>query len=106
MIFPELSLTGYELDAPAITVDDPGLPPIVEACAETKSTALVGAPVQGEAGREHIATLAVDGAGVRVAYRNVHVHQSEERFSPGDGPAVLEVDGWRLGLAPRSAMTR
>lgn len=99
VVFPELSLTGYELDAPAITADNPRLAPIVKACVETGSTALVGAPVQGEAGREHIAMLAVDGAGARVAYRKMHVHESEERFSPGDGPAVLEVDGWRLGLA-------
>ncbi|MFG3708355.1 carbon-nitrogen hydrolase family protein [Micromonospora sp. NPDC047670] len=99
VVFPELSLTGYELDAPAVTADDPRLAPIVDACAETGSTALVGAPVQGEAGREHIAMLAVDGAGARVAYRKRHVHRSEERFTPGDGPAVLDVDGWRLGLA-------
>lgn len=99
VVFPELSLTGYELDAPAITADDPRLAPIIEACAAAGATALVGAPVLGEAGREHIAMLAVDGAGARVAYRKVHVHQSEERFSPGIGPAVLDVDSWRLGLA-------
>ncbi|MEH1124312.1 carbon-nitrogen hydrolase family protein [Micromonospora sp. CPCC 206061] len=99
VVFPELSLTGYELDAPAITADDPRLAPIVEACADTGATALVGAPVQGEAGREHIALLSVDRDGARVAYRKAHVHDSEERFSPGDGPAVIEVDGWRLGLA-------
>ena len=99
VVFPELSLTGYELDAPAITADDPRLAPLVNACAETGTTALVGAPVPGEAGREHIAMLAVDGAGARVAYRKVYVHESEERFSPGDGPVVLDVDGWRLGLA-------
>jgi predicted amidohydrolase len=28
VVFPELSLTGYELDAPAITVEDPRLAPI------------------------------------------------------------------------------
>jgi predicted amidohydrolase len=99
VVFPELSLTGYELDAASITADDTRLLPIVEACAEMRVTALVGAPVHGEEGREHIAMLAVDGTGVRVAYRKVHVHGSEERFSPGDGPAVLDVDGWRLGLA-------
>jgi predicted amidohydrolase len=99
VVFPELSLTGYELDAAAITADDTRLAPIVEACAEMRATALVGAPVQDETGREHIAMLAVDGAGARVAYRKVHVHESEERFSPGDGAAVLDVDGWRLGLA-------
>ncbi|MEE6258991.1 carbon-nitrogen hydrolase family protein [Plantactinospora sonchi] len=99
VVFPELSLTGYELDAAAIGADDPRLAPLVRACAETGATALVGAPVRSGSGREHIAMLAVDGTGVRVAYRKVHVHDSEERFSPGDGPAVFDVDGWRLGLA-------
>ena len=61
VVFPELSLTGYELDAPAIGSDDPRLTPIVKACAETGSVALVGAPVHGGAGSIHIGMLAVDG---------------------------------------------
>jgi predicted amidohydrolase len=98
--FPELSLTGYELDAPAIAVDDPRLAPIIEACAETGSVALVGAPAQGDVGRVHIAMLAVDGTGVRVAYRKIWLGTEEaDRFTPGDTPAGLDVDGWRLGLA-------
>jgi predicted amidohydrolase len=100
VVFPELSLTGYELDAPAITAEDPHLAPIIEACAETGSLALVGAVVQGEAGRSHIAMLAVEGSGASVAYRKMWLGGAEpDRFSPGDRPAVLEVDGWRLGLA-------
>ncbi len=100
VVFPELSLTGYELDAPAITVADPRLTPIVEACAETGSIALVGAPVAGEAGQSHIAMLAVDGAGATVTYRKMWLGGSEpERFTEGSMPAVLDVDGWRLGLA-------
>jgi len=100
VVFPELSLTGYELDAPAISADDPRLAPIVEACAETGSLALVGAPVRGEAGRVHIAMLTVDGRRARVAYLKMWLSGTEsERFSPGHMPAVLDVDGWRLGLA-------
>src|SRR2546425_7779192 len=68
VVFPELSLTGYELDAPAITAQDPRLAPIVEACAETGAWALVGAPVHGQAGRSHIAIVAVHGSGATVAY--------------------------------------
>jgi predicted amidohydrolase len=99
-VFPELSLTGYELDAPAITIEDPRLAPIVEACAEAGSLALVGAPVHGEAGRSHIAMLAIDGTGATVAYRKMWLGTAEsDRFTPGSKPAVLEVDGWRLGLA-------
>src|SRR2546421_11059860 len=63
VVFPELSLTGYELDAPAITAEDPRLAPLVEACAETGSLALVGAPVHGEGERLHIAMVAVNQSG-------------------------------------------
>ena len=100
VVFSELSLTGYELDAPAMTADDPRLQPIVGACAATGSLALVGAPVQGDEGRSHIAILAVDAAGARVAYRKMWLGTAEaERFTPGNEPVVLEIDGWRLGLA-------
>jgi predicted amidohydrolase len=110
--FPELSLTGYELDARAIATTDPRLRPIVEACAETGSIALVGAPVAGDGQGEgdgdgdgdgdeiFIGLLAIDGNGVSVAYRKMWLGAEESRrFTPGPAPAVLEVDGWRLGLA-------
>ncbi|MGH2407653.1 MAG: carbon-nitrogen hydrolase family protein [Candidatus Limnocylindrales bacterium] len=100
VVFPELSLTGYELDAPDIEVDDIRLAPIVEACAEMGSTALVGAPVAADDGRSNIAMLAVDGTRATVAYRKIWVDATEAgRFSPGPGPMELEIDGWRLGLA-------
>lgn len=84
VIFPELSLTGYELDAPTIEPADPRLAPLVDACAETRALALVGAPVEGEAGQSHIAMLAVEGAGAAVAYRKIYLGAPEaERFSPG-----------------------
>jgi predicted amidohydrolase len=100
VVFPELSLTGYELDAPPVGPQDPRLAPIVDACAETGSLALAGAPVDGDAGRSHIAVLAIDGDGAGVAYRKLWLGAAEAlRFAPGGKPAVLEVDGWRLGLA-------
>lgn len=100
VVFPELSLTGYELDAPILTPDDPRLLPIVEACAETGSLCLAGAPVAGEGDRSHIAILAIDGRGATVAYRKMWLGGAEaDRFTPGVEPAVVEVDGWRLGLA-------
>lgn len=99
VVFPELSLTGYELNAQPVALDDTALAPLVEACADTGALALVGAPVQGEGGRAFIATLGVDGAGARVVYRKSWLGDSEAaRFACGDGPTVLEVDGWRLGL--------
>lgn len=95
VVFPELSLTGYDLDAPTVATDDPRLAPLIAACADTGTIALVGAPVDGP----YIATLAVDGSGARVAYRKVYVDSTESRFRSGPAPAVIDVDGWRLGLA-------
>jgi predicted amidohydrolase len=87
VIFPELSMTGYELDADAIAVDDSRLAPIVDACAETGSLALIGAPVDAGRGRPEIAMLGVDGAGATVAYSKIWLHESEaERFAPGPEP--------------------
>lgn len=100
VVFPELSLTGYELDAPTVDPADPALAPLVEACAATGSLALAGAPAAGETGRRHLAMLAVDGSGARAVYHKRWLHGTElEHFHPGDKPVVLTVDGWRLGLA-------
>ncbi|WP_242894307.1 nitrilase-related carbon-nitrogen hydrolase [Actinomadura litoris] len=99
VVFPELSLTGYELDAPALSPDDPRLAPLLDACRETGSLALAGAPVAGDTAGEAIATLAV-GDEAAIAYRKLNLGGAEaERFTPGPGPSVLTVDGWRLGLA-------
>ncbi|MGW0521671.1 carbon-nitrogen hydrolase family protein [Crossiella sp. NPDC003009] len=96
VVFPELSLTGYELAADLISPEDARLWPIVEACADTGALALAGAPVAGP----HIGMLAIDGDGARVVYRKQHLGGAEpERFRPGPEPVVLAVHGWRLGLA-------
>ena len=101
MVFPELSLTGYELAAPPLSVDDERLAPLVAACAMTGTIALAGAPIATDDGRRHIAVLVVDGGGVRVAYRKMWLGSEEAAagFVPGPAPAVLAVDGWRIGLA-------
>lgn len=94
VVFPELSLTGYDLDAPLISPDDPRLQPLIDACAATDTIALAGAPIAGP----HIATLRIDGGGARVVYSKTNPHHTESRFAAGPRPEVVEVDGWRLGL--------
>jgi predicted amidohydrolase len=99
VVFPELSLTGYDLAAAAVEPDDGDLEVIVAACAETESVALVGAPVGGENGRPHIGVLHAGPAGLEIAYRKTHLGGDEPaRFAPGDGPATIDVGGWRVGL--------
>ena len=101
VVFPELSLTGYDMDAPLLSPDDPRLRPLIDACAATDTIAVAGAPVAGatSAAGPHIAMLLIDGAGARVAYRKLYPHGvMEARFRPGPAPEVIEVDGWRIGL--------
>ena len=99
VVFPELSLTGYELDADLVEPGDTALDPVVAACASTGSMALVGAPIPGPGGRAYIAMLEVSPGGLAVLYRKQWIGGDEAvRFSPGDEPTVFEVDGWRLGV--------
>lgn len=99
VIFPELSLTGYELEGPAVDPVDIALLPIIEACAETASVALVGASIE-QGGQRYIATLMIDGDGADVVYTKSHLGRGELRsHTAGSGPAALAVDGWSIGLA-------
>ncbi len=60
--------------------------------------AFVGAPVEAD-GSRYIAALRVDADGVTVAYRKSHLGGDELLdHAPGDGPTVLMVDGWRVGI--------
>jgi predicted amidohydrolase len=102
VIFPELSMTSYELDADAISVDDLRLTPIVDACAEMGSLALIGAPVDAGRGRPEIAMLGVDAAGATVARSKIWLHGGEaERFGPG--PSRRSSKSEDGGLVLRSA---
>jgi len=103
VVFPELSLTGYELDArrspPRIRAWRPS-----SRLVPSRVVGAGGRPVHGEAGRSHIAILAVEGTGVTVAYRKLWLASTEsDRFTAGSKPAVLDVDGWRL---PRADVLR
>ncbi|MDH3302685.1 MAG: carbon-nitrogen hydrolase family protein [Acidimicrobiia bacterium] len=99
VVFPELSLTGYHFDAQPIPDGDRRLAPLVAACGEHGAIALVGAPIAAD-GDRHIAMLAVDGDGATAVYHKMFLGSAEQAaFSPGGEPAVLDVDGWRLGLA-------
>jgi predicted amidohydrolase len=99
VVFPELSLTGYELDADPVSPEDEALTVIREACAEAGSIAFVGAPVDVAGAELNIAAFQLSVDGVEIAYRKCYLGGDEpERFAPGDGPVALEVDGWRVGL--------
>ncbi|MER5889285.1 carbon-nitrogen hydrolase family protein [Streptomyces sp. NPDC001941] len=106
VLFPELSLTGYEpgwlksaMPGGALAPEGPALEPVREACRATGVTAVVGAPTPAGA-RSAISAVAVgaDG-GVLADYRKSRLEEHErELFDPGTACHTLDVDGWRLAL--------
>jgi predicted amidohydrolase len=105
-VFPELSLTGYELDAIAsdprcrIGKDDPRLEPLRQACRDGGIHALVGVALE-EGGQLLLATLVFGPSGDTVDhYAKQHLHGHElDLFTPGTRHVVLDIGGCRLGLA-------
>jgi predicted amidohydrolase len=84
LVFPELSLTGYELDLAAdlaFATNDPRLSPLVEAAAATSMTLIVGAPVRMGA-RLHIGAFIIPGDGAIDVYTKRHLGA----FSSGANP--------------------
>ena len=88
LVFPELSLTGYELDlgaALAFEASDARLTPLADAARTSGVTLVAGAPVRVE-GRLHIGAFVLTPGGARDVYTKHHL----AAFSPRDGPAGFE----------------
>jgi predicted amidohydrolase len=103
LVFPELSLTGYELAMAAANVVDPGSPvldPLRQLAAEARMTIVAGAPVRSDRETLHIGALAIRPQGPVVTHTKEHTHYSEEGvFRPGRGGPVLPVEDARVALA-------
>ncbi|MET3805031.1 putative amidohydrolase [Nakamurella sp. UYEF19] len=105
VLFPELSLTGYEPDlidlhGLRIGPDDKMLQPISQICRQRRVHALIGGPTPG-AGLPQIGVLQVDPRGaIRVVYAKQHLHVGEIGiFGAGTAGALLEIGGWKLALS-------
>src|SRR4051812_19296899 len=99
VVFPELFLCCYDLDAVAdVDEDDARLEPIREACRAGGLTAVVGASIRVGGGRRISALVfGEDGATVARADK-VHLDRSElPLFEPGE-PAAFDVRGWKLAV--------
>ncbi len=106
VVFPELSLTGYELPRLATMADawlephDARLEPIRRACVAARVTAVLGAPMRVDDGTRRIAALIVDPTGaVQVSFKE-HLHGSEvTTFQPGTPAAPFLIGSWRVAVA-------
>lgn len=103
VVFPELSLTGYELGLArdhVIAPDAEPLDPMRRLARESGMAIVVGCPVRGDRGELHIGAITMLGDGAVRVYTKIHVHSSEAHvFTCGAGGADLEIDGTRVGLA-------
>jgi predicted amidohydrolase len=98
LVFPELSLTGYELAIAREHRVEPGsavLDPLRDLAKKARMTIVAGAPVS-----DYIAALAFRPDGTTLVYTKVHVHESELHvFKPGSGGSDLIVDDATVALA-------
>ncbi|MFC8388822.1 carbon-nitrogen hydrolase family protein [Streptomyces sp. NPDC057238] len=106
VVFPEKFLSGYEPDLIqadphrcAVQPGDPRLGPIVDACRETGTAAVVGAAFHDQ-GDLYVSALVIDTNGELVTrYDKQHLFKSErEIYREGTAGCTLQLDGWRLGL--------
>lgn len=115
VVFPELSLTGYELDLAeglAFSEDDPRLAPLLEAAARHSMTLIAGAPVR-LGPRLHIGALVLAPTGTTELHTKRHlgvfsagasrdgtVPPAEATvFAPGDRDPLLPVGGGLAAVA-------
>jgi len=102
IVFPELSLTGYEptlASELAFTLDDQRLQPLRTSAIKNQIHIGVGVPLQGEGG-VHIALLVISPDGSVSSYSKIHLHHTEEKyFISGDSHLVSDIDGVKVGNA-------
>ncbi len=104
LVFPELSLTGYEPSLAAelaIAPQDSVLAPLRELARALQLTTVVGMPIRlaPEAG-VLIGALVLGADGSLAVYTKQHLHAGEEAaFVPGQGGAVLTLGHDRIALA-------
>ncbi|HWW70306.1 MAG TPA: carbon-nitrogen hydrolase family protein [Duganella sp.] len=84
LVFPELSVSGYELPLLrdiALAPDDDRLAPIRQAAIAAGMTVVVGAPLAGDGeAQPHIAAFAYRSDGTAAVYRKQYLHAGEERY--------------------------
>ena len=104
LVFPELSLTGYDLPGmaqAAVPSDDPLLAPLREQAVKTGMTIVAGTPLANRNGLPFIGALAFQPDGRTVSYRKHFLHPGEDRYAaPGAAISqVIDVRGVPVALA-------
>lgn len=96
LVFPELSLCGYELSRLrecTVALDDAQLAPIQEMAIAVNMTIIVGAAVTGTVtGLPSIGSIMFSPDGLASVYRKRYLHPGEEKFvQPGEVDACCHI---------------
>ncbi|AVB25704.1 carbon-nitrogen hydrolase family protein [Pseudomonas syringae pv. syringae] len=102
LLFPELSLTGYEPDLArelALLPGDARLAPLVALAKKLRLTTTLGVPLRGPDDSVLIGALTFTARGDVIAYAKQYLHPGEDVvFSAGNEDCYLPVDQQRIGL--------
>lgn len=103
LVFPELSLTGYEPSlAPelAMTMADPRLTPLAELAQRHRMEIIVGAPLQNGSDKPLLGAIVFTPDGTPRTYAKMHLGGNEpDFFTPGDQPLTITTKGQTTGIA-------
>lgn len=103
LVFPELSLIGYELDMAAdlaITVADERLAPLSALARKHKMAVVVGAPLKNTGMKPGLGAILFGADGSIRTYSKMHLGGTEPNFfTPGRSPLSFAIGGERVGVA-------
>lgn len=103
LVFPELSLTGYEPDLAAdlaIGVEDTRLSSLQTLAQEHRMAVVVGAPIRSNTTKPSLGAILFTGDGRRRIYRKITLGASEPSyFTHGSVPLSFTAHGQTIGIA-------
>jgi predicted amidohydrolase len=103
LVFPELSLIGYEPElaaSHALAADDARLAPLGELAQQHRMNVVAGAPLAADGRKPALGAVLFGPDGSRRTYAKMHLGGSEpDYFVPGRWPLAFESHGQTVGLS-------
>jgi predicted amidohydrolase len=103
LVFPELSLTGYEPDLAAelaITGMEKRLAPLSALTRQHQIEVVIGAPLRDGATKPYLGAILLTARGSATTYSKMHLGTSERAyFTPGSVPLSFNSDAQTIGIA-------
>lgn len=105
VVFPELSLIGYDLTAlsdPGVwtSATDPRLDPLRDVAHTSGATLVIGAPWRDPDGTPRLASVVLHPDRSHMVAPKEYLHGAEhDVFAPGTEGTTVGVEGWRVALA-------